>query len=316
MIAWIRNWTERWLERPWFERIDVLLASSTASCDLVEERTGRRPILFPLATNPARFAPRAAGRRAHVDCVFTGNHWGEDRAIQAGLGARRRPDARRSTGATGSKVRTLASFSAGPGAYDDLPAVYASARLVLDDTQAPTLRYDAVNARVFDALAAGTLVLTNCAGGVRELFDEEFPVWDSPESLRAQRDALLADDERRAQLVARYRETVLARHTYEHRADALVEILREHEERLSFCIKIGAPDWQQAERWGDLHFARALAAGAAPPRPSQPDPGPRRVGAARGAELRRRRAPQGPQPPLRQARTAATSSGASATPPS
>ena len=27
-LAWIRNWTERWLERPWFERIDLLLASS------------------------------------------------------------------------------------------------------------------------------------------------------------------------------------------------------------------------------------------------------------------------------------------------
>ncbi len=92
VIAWIHDRTDRWLERPWFERIDVLLASSTASCDLVEERTGRRPLLF-----------------------------------------------------------------------------------------------------------------------------------------------------------------------YEHRANALVRILREQEERQSFCIKIGAPDWQQAERWGDLHFARALA---------------------------------------------------------
>ena len=120
------------------------------------------------------------------------------------------------------QVRALRKFAAGTAAYDDLPAVYASARLALDDTQGPTLRYDAVNARVFDALAAGTLVLTNCAGGVRELFDDEFPVWDSPESLRAERDALLADDERRDLLAARYREMVLTRHTYEHRAHELV----------------------------------------------------------------------------------------------
>ena len=30
-IAWIRNWTERWLERPWFDRADILLASSAGT---------------------------------------------------------------------------------------------------------------------------------------------------------------------------------------------------------------------------------------------------------------------------------------------
>ena len=30
-IAWVRNWTERWLEQPWFQRADVLLASSQAA---------------------------------------------------------------------------------------------------------------------------------------------------------------------------------------------------------------------------------------------------------------------------------------------
>jgi GT2 family glycosyltransferase/spore maturation protein CgeB len=259
VIAWIRNWTDRWLERPWLDRVDVLLGSSTTTCDLVERRTGRRPVLFPLATNPERFAPARPAERT-VDCVFTGNHWGEDRAIQGGL-APGEGQTLAIHGRNWEGIGHLAPFSAGPAPYDELPAIYASARLVLDDTQEPTLRYDAVNARVFDALAAGTLVLTNCAAGVRELFDDEFPVWDSAETLRAQRDALLADDERRERLAARYRETVLARHTYERRADALVELLREHEARPSVCIKIGAPDWEQAERWGDLHFARALERG-------------------------------------------------------
>jgi O-antigen biosynthesis protein len=256
VIAWIRNWTDRWLERPWLERIDVLLASSTASVDLVEQRTGRRPVLFPLATNPEHFAARDSERS--VDCVFTGNHWGVDRAIQAGL-APTGGQTLQIRGRDWERVPGLSRFSAGPAPYDDLPSVYASARLVLDDTQEPTLRYGAVNARVFDALATGTLVLTNCRDGVRELFDEEFPVWDSPESLRAVRDALLRDDVRRERLAARYRETVLAEHTYEHRADTLVRVLAELEERPSVCIKIGAPDWEQAERWGDLHFARAVA---------------------------------------------------------
>jgi hypothetical protein len=42
------------------------------------------------------------------------------------------------------------------------------------------------------------------------------------------------------------------------RAQQLAEVLREHEEKLSFCIKIAAPSWKRAERWGDLYFARSL----------------------------------------------------------
>ena len=51
-------------------------------------------------------------------------------------------------------------------------------------------------------------------------------------------------------LVRRYRETVLTHHTYAHRAERLREILLEHEQRLSFCLKIGAPNREVAPNWG------------------------------------------------------------------
>ncbi|HWT90823.1 MAG TPA: glycosyltransferase, partial [Solirubrobacterales bacterium] len=130
--------------------------------------------------------------------------------------------------------------------------------LVLDDTSGPTLPYGAVNSRVFDALAAGTLPITNCESGVRELFGPEFPTWSDPASLRGRIDALLGDGERREALARRFRQEVLSRHTYAHRARRLAEVLEEHEEKPSFCIKIGAPTWEVAEQWGDLHFARAI----------------------------------------------------------
>ena len=41
-------------------------------------------------------------------------------------------------------------------------------------------------------------------------------------------------------------------------ADRLREVLRERLRSPSFCLKIGAPDWEVAERGGDLHFARAV----------------------------------------------------------
>ncbi len=89
LCAWVRNWTERWLTRPWLDRYDVLLASSErSSAELLREATGRPAELFPLATNPRRFRP-ATGARS-LDWVFTGNRWGEPRAIEAALAGRRR----------------------------------------------------------------------------------------------------------------------------------------------------------------------------------------------------------------------------------
>jgi GT2 family glycosyltransferase/spore maturation protein CgeB len=256
-IAWVRNWTDRWLERPWFDRAEVILASSGPSQRLIEEATGRHVTGFPLATNPSRFAPQPPDPAREADYVFTGNHWGEDREIQAGLAPRRR-ERLDIYGRGWDKVKGLAAHSRGPVPYGELPAIYSSAKLVLDDTAGPTLPYGAVNTRVFDALAAGTLPLTNCEAGVRELFGEDFPVWTSAESLREQLDALLGDDDRRAALAERFRGEVLQKHTYAHRARRLAEVLVEYEERPSFCLKIGAPTWEEAERWGDLHFAQAL----------------------------------------------------------
>ena len=258
-IAWIRNWTDRWLERPWFDRADVLLASSAGSARLIEARTGRPSISFPLATNPERFAPAAVTERYAADYVFTGNHWGEERAVQRALAARE-GERLRIFGRGWDEVPEAAPYAEGPIAYDRLRDVYASATVVIDDTAAPTLPYGAVNCRVFDALACGRLPLTNCAEGVRELFDDEFPTWSDADELRAQLDALLADPERREALATRYRDVVLERHTYAHRARELKTVLRDAEQRLSFVLKIGAPQrWDGAERWGDTHFARALA---------------------------------------------------------
>ena len=256
-IAWIRNWTDRWLERPWFARADVLLASSAGSGRLIEARTGRPSVPFPLATNPERFAPAPVAERYAADFVFTGNHWGEERAVQRAL-TPREGERLRIFGRGWDEVPEAAPYAEGPIAYDRLRDVYASATIVIDDTAAPTLPYGAVNCRVFDALACGRLPLTNCAEGVHELFDDEFPTWSDADELRVQLDVLLADPDRREALAARYRDVVLERHTYAHRARELTTVLRDAERGLSFVLKIGAPSWDVAERWGDLHFARAM----------------------------------------------------------
>lgn len=258
-VAWIRNWTERWLSHPWFDALDVVVVSSDRSAEFVRA-DGRQAVaaLMPLATNAARFDPREPEPQFACDYVFTGNFWGQRRDVIDALEVRE-GERFRVYGRGWDQVPEVESFWRGESAYADLARIYSSAALVIDDTAGPTLPYGAVNCRVFDALACGALVLTNCVEGARELFDDDFPTWSSREELRAQLDKFLAAPDLRRELADRYRSTVLARHTYQRRAEDLSELLHEHITRLRYCIKIGAPNQEVAERWGDLHFARAVA---------------------------------------------------------
>ncbi len=255
VVAWVRNWVHRWIERDWVSRVNVLLASSQGIADVLEHEAGRPSLRFPLATNPARFT-LGTGTRDY-DYVMSANRWGVEREIEHVLEPMR-DETFAIFGKGWEDVPRLARYHHGEVDYAQLPGVYGSAKLVLDDTAGPTLPYGALNARVFDALASGALVLTNCEAGARELFDEAFPVWSSREGLRLLIDELVADESRRMTLVDRYRGTVLKDHTYERRARQLLEVIAEQHQRRSFVIRIGAPDWERAERGGDLHFARSV----------------------------------------------------------
>ncbi len=254
--AWIRNWTERWLTRPWLDRCDVLMAASSPAARRVHEATGRPVELVPPAADPERFSPGPDGVHPLLDWVLTANRWGEPRAVEAAL--RAGLPGRGAVHGRGWEASGIAGAAAGPVDHDELPAIYRRARVVVDDTAPITLEHAFVNARVFEALACGTPVVTNGAAGAHELFDDQFPVWETADECAREVARLLADPDRAAALGARYRRMVLARHTYSHRVRGLRRIVAEHNERLSFCLRVGAPDATVAERWGDTHLARGL----------------------------------------------------------
>lgn len=60
--------------------------------------------------------------------------------------------------------------------YDELPSVYAQSRLVIDDANHQTKTWGAANSRVFDALAAGCLIITNSQSVSDEVFGDLLPV--------------------------------------------------------------------------------------------------------------------------------------------
>ena len=257
-VAWIRNWTDRWLSHPWFNDFDLVLASSRRSQQLVREQSAKVAHFLPLATNPTRFAPVPRSADLDADVVFVGNYWGQHRGVVDALPPLVDNARVRVHGKGWEELPEFGPINGGPLSYERLPQAYSSARIVIDDTAGPTKPYGAVNSRLFDALAAGAFVLTDNEVGVRELFDDEFPVWSNPASLGEQVAGYLAEPARRHELAERYRRLVLDEHTYERRAVQIRDLLLEWCLAERLAIRVGVPERAQAERWGDYHFARAL----------------------------------------------------------
>lgn len=258
-VAWVRNWVGRWLERPWFENFDLVVAASASAAEEIAHRTRFRPPVIPLGTNPERFSPGDPVPSLEADYVFTGNNWGADREIIALLDVR--PEERFLIFGRGweDEPRVTRHWRGSLG-YELLPHLYRSAKIVLDDTAGPTLSHGFVNSRVFDALASGTLVLTNNLQGSEELFAGALPAYSNRRELRGLLDTYLSDDLLRAKTAAELRERVLRHHTYGAFPQRFVESASSIVQAPRVAFKVGVPGRDEIESWGDTHFARAMAA--------------------------------------------------------
>jgi len=259
-IAWVRSWTDQWIDREWFDDYDIVLASSAAAKALIEEKTAATATVFPLATNPDRFAPGPVDPTLETDVAFVGSFFARPRDVARGLPAIARDGVRVGVWGNGwEHVPAMRPLSHGPLDYDRVPDVYRSTRIVVDDAvDGATRDLGQVNSRVFDALASGAMVVTNNRVGAAELMDDQFPTWKTPADLVAATSELLADEARTRDLIGRYRAVVLERHTYPRRAAELRAIVADWCRAERWAIAIGPRNRVAGRSWGDTYFARSL----------------------------------------------------------
>lgn len=259
-IAWVRNRTEEWLARADFADYQLVFASSQKIVAAIHQATGRRPVWLPIATNPQRFSPERADVAHGSDVVFTGNNHGAARtaAEMAHAGAGNFTFA--IYGHRWNDHKKLKRYSRGALPYGDIATAYASAKIVIDDSHPVTRDWNSLNSRVFDALACGKVVLTNCSGGAHELFGRLLPTFTTAEELQKKLNDLLTHDRRREKLAQQLRKIVLTKHTYTHRAvefkQALTALLKSGVMR--FSIKVPVPSEAEKQQWGDYHFALGI----------------------------------------------------------
>ena len=111
---------------------------------------------------------------------------------------------------------------------DQLPTVYASAGVVLNDHWDDMRRLGFVSNRIFDVLACGAPVVSDHVPELAELLGDVVPTWSQPSELGAVVRAVLDDPAAARARAERGRALVLAHHTFERRAAELLDALARH----------------------------------------------------------------------------------------
>ena len=255
-VAWVRNWIERWVEQDYFEDFDIILASSKKAIEYIKENTGFMPTLFPIASDTTMFSTQNNKEKDEYLCdyCFTGSYWDAERQIMECLSPDDINYKFNLYGANWDKIPGLAKYHKGFINYNELPSIYASTKLVIDDANHVTIEYGSVNSRVFDSIASGRLIITNCSIGNHELFDGKLPEYHSKEELTQQINYYLDNPDKREEKIRQLQEIVTKKHTYKIRAESFIELLRKYVNSTKVMIKAPIPKDKDKNEWGDYHF--------------------------------------------------------------
>jgi glycosyltransferase involved in cell wall biosynthesis len=202
-----------------YRSYDLVFVASDAFAHLMAEKVPDVTVrTLHQATDPTRFRPTPKGP-AH-ELLYVAN-WREGRPIVDDL----LPTDRRLSvfGRGWTPERLGRVHHVGESIPNDqLGPYYAAASIVLNDHAAGMRREGFLSNRLYDAAAAGALVITDEVDGVAEEFDGGVVVYRDRRQLHELIDRYLANPEEARALGERARRAVLARHTFAHRARTLI----------------------------------------------------------------------------------------------
>lgn len=172
------------------------------------------------ATDPAVFVPAPAAA-IETPLLFVGNSRREYRTMVRWCIERRLPLAIWGAMWEGIVPPDLVRGTHIPN--ERLAAAYAGAGVLLNDHWDSMRANGFLSNRLFDGSAAGAPILTDPVAGLAEVFGDTIPAVASADDLAAEAQAILADRQAARARALRARDLVLAAHTFDHRARAIVE---------------------------------------------------------------------------------------------
>ncbi|MFT5572291.1 MAG: GT2 family glycosyltransferase/spore maturation protein CgeB [Cryomorphaceae bacterium] len=263
LVAWMRNWFDRWASWSYFHDYDFYFVSSETARNYLFSEHGVTSHLLKIGTNFESFFRSPSSSQRDLDVSFVGSKWGVTREIESVFPRLARYKAKVFGHGWESDGDEKELFG-GPIDYRRVPSVYAMTKIVLDDAAGSTKHWGSMNSRVYDAIASGCLVITN-ANQFGERDDSninsflDIPSYSSGEELEHVLNKYLNDEELRVKECHKLQSQVRDFHSYSARAKEFHTTLS-HSLSSSFriAIKVPAPNEQEKHKWGDYHFADSL----------------------------------------------------------
>lgn len=225
-VLWVISHPERITAEECDESDLVLVASERFAADL-RARTSTPVEVLQQATDHRRFHPLPPDPgHAHAVAVVA-NTRGEFRPIVAdALTAGLRPAI---YGSGWERFVDPQLVVAERVPNRELPAVYSSVGVLLNDHWDTMKAWGFVSNRLFDALACGTPVVSDDLPEVPALFDESVATYRTPADLAARVADALGDPVAARRRAEEGRQRVLAEHTFDVRAAELLDALGRHD---------------------------------------------------------------------------------------
>ncbi len=258
LVAWVGSQMETWLDHLWLRQFDLIWAGSErvrqAFCGRV---TVPVEVVRP-AVDPERFCPDPAGPGGLSDYCFDGDSGSQSEQVVTQLELAALPYHFALYGENWADAAELEPYSKGRLSREQRPAAYAGGYLVLDEADAEARRWGALSPRVFEALAAGALVITNNVQGAQEVFGIELPLYRNRDELQGIIRYYMDTPQARQTLVARLRARVLAEHSTCVRAGEAAAALQRLFGGLRFSIR-GLDQPEQGEPRAPLAICTLLS---------------------------------------------------------
>ena len=205
------------------DAVDHVIAGSTMLAERYRSLTSTPVTMLPQATDARRFGPGPHDASVASRVLFIGNTRSVPRpvvlgAVDAGLPLTL-------VGAGWERYLDPSHVARAHVPADELARWYRSADVVLNDHWEDMARWGLVSNRIYDVLACGGCIVSDEVEGMAGLVDDATVTVRDRSEVGPVVQRLLADPAERAERAARGQRAVLAAHTWEERAAALVALV-------------------------------------------------------------------------------------------
>lgn len=204
------------LDDDW-QNYDVIAVASSSYAEKLKQ-AGLDVLYVPQFTNPEKFYP-APEAELQTDILFVGSNW-HDRtslryALESGFDVA-------VYGYNWGGVVPEEMYKAPYIANNDLNRYYSSAKIVLNDHRPDMKEAGFVNNRIYDATAAGAMVISDYMPEIVAAYGDTVPMYKTKEELAALLTYYLTHDEERLEKARQAREITLKEFTNKAAAERIL----------------------------------------------------------------------------------------------